>query len=58
MDHLRALTGLDFERHPEMWMQWYGGVAPTEGENAMAPPLVAGSGNTLLDTVDFVPPGF
>lgn len=57
MEHLAALTGLDFEEQPELWLQWYQGVSPMEGEDGGAPPLMPVE-SELLQTVDFVPPGF
>lgn len=56
MEHLKALTGLDAEGDPDVWRQWYAGIAPVDGEDGVAPPLMPTTGIPLLDTVDFVPP--
>lgn len=67
LETLRKVTGFNAGRYPDNWFEWYreasapGGLfAPVEETaEAAPPPLVpTGEGNSILDTVGFVPPGF
>jgi len=67
MAALRRNTGYNAGRYPDNWFEWYrgeqdagGAFAPQDAAPESAPPLMPadGGGNTLLNTVDFVPPDF
>ncbi|MFM1921808.1 MAG: hypothetical protein RLZZ303_3442 [Candidatus Hydrogenedentota bacterium] len=67
MAALRRNTGYNAGRYPDNWFEWYrgeqdagGAFAPQDAAQESAPPLMPadGGGNTLLNTVDFVPPDF
>lgn len=63
IDALRKVAGVDVGKYPTSWFEWYreekamAEAAKKDEENP--PPLMPDEGgNSIMNTVDFVPPGF